>query len=260
MTDKNFQAGHRERLRQRYESGGIDAFADYEVLELLLTYAIPRSDTKPAAHELVERYGSLEDALAAPRQELERVEGIGPNSAFLLSFIGDITRRCELAKGQKKLRVLSNPDAVAAYAVALMRNEKAEAVYCIMLDSHFRLIRHETLARGDAQSAQIVPRDIVELVLRYGAAYVVLLHNHPGGSLEPSAADILATQTIATLLNQIGVRLLDHYIVAQDRIVGILNERVFDADEPECAAAESNDLSDQEKLAQLRALTRRRRL
>lgn len=209
-------AGHRERLRGRFVETDLEGYAPHEVLELLLTYAIPRRDTNPIAHALLRRFGSLHKVLEAPVEELEKVEGIGENAAVLIRLVLPLMRHYVASCAEEKA-TLSAPDACKAYARGLLLGERVEHVEAVALDSRNRVIGRERVASGDEGEAAVSMRRVMAFLLRAGAAQAVICHNHPDGEAEPSDADIAWTQQVRTLLGAVNIYLLDHIIIAGGR-------------------------------------------
>jgi len=205
--------GHRERLKDRFLSEGIDSFNQHQVLEMLLFFTIPRKDTNPLAHELMERYGSLSGVLEADPSDLAKVPGIGRNTAMLLSFIPSLCRRYMNDKWRDKPQLSSSAKA-GAYAESLFHGRQYEAFYVICLDAQNRVNYAALVHEGTIDSAAVYPRLIVETALRHQASSIILAHNHPGGSLQPSAADLDATKKIISACDAISIRVMDHIIVA----------------------------------------------
>ena len=208
--------GHRERLRERYSNNGVGAFTEHELLELLLTYAIPRRNTNELAHRLIDRFGSLHAVLSAEVAELTNIEGIGERAAVFLRLVGDSAALNAEAVGRQRqrMRILSPADA-AAYALDLMRNERYESVYVVSLDKNMRLLHAERLMTGSLNEAPLYPRRVVESALMHRAASILLLHNHPSGDPTPSQADAEATEAVQKALNSIDIRLYDHLVVGE---------------------------------------------
>ena len=208
--------GHRERLRERYSNNGVGAFTEHELLELLLTYTIPRRNTNELAHRLIGRFGSLHAVLSAEVAELTNIEGIGERAAVFLRLVGDSAAFYAEAGGRQKqrMRILSPADA-AAYALDLMRNERYESVYVVSLDKSMRLLHAERLMTGSLSEAPLYPRRVVESALMHRAGSVLLLHNHPSGDPTPSQADAEATEAVQKALNSIDIRLYDHLVVGE---------------------------------------------
>lgn len=210
--------GHREKMRQRFLKGGLDSFADHEALELLLYYAIPRRDTNPIAHALMERYGSLAAVLAAPVDDLKKVEGIGESAAVLLKLVPQMTRKAQLAAME---RVLNTSEKAGAFLLELFADQNHEVVYVLCLDRKGKLITYKRLGEGGISSAGLDIRKLVECAILSSASAVVLAHNHPSGIALPSNDDFAATDRAREALKNIDVQLADHIIVADGDFVSL---------------------------------------
>ena len=212
--------GHREKMRQRFMTGGLDAFADHEILELLLYYAIPRRDTNPIAHALMERYGSLPAVLAAPMEDLKRTEGIGESAAVLLHLVSQVCRRARLAQVGED-QVLNSSERAGAYLLECFDGESREVIYQLCLDRKGKLLACKRLGEGSVASADLDVRRLVENAILTGASAVILAHNHPSGVALPSDGDYTATMRVRAALNAIGIELADHIIVADGDFVSM---------------------------------------
>ncbi len=212
--------GHREKMRQRFMTGGLDAFADHEILELLLYYAIPRRDTNPIAHALMERYGSLPAVLAAPMEDLKRTEGIGESAAVLLHLVPQVCRRARLAQVGED-QVLNSSERAGAYLLECFDGESREVIYQMCLDRKGKLLACKRLGEGSVASADLDVRRLVENAILTGASAVILAHNHPSGVALPSDGDYTATMRVRAALNAIGIELADHIIVADGDFVSM---------------------------------------
>ena len=211
--------GHREKMRRRYLETGLEGFADHEALELLLYYAIPRRDTNPIAHALMERYGSLSAVLNAPVEDLRKVEGIGESAAILLTLVPRISRQARLADAAQET-VIGSTQRAGAYLLERFSGETRELVYLMCLDRKGKLLACKRLADGDVASAGLNIRK-VETVLLSSASAAILAHNHPSGVALPSPADRAATRQVQEALRTVGVELLDHIIVADRDFVSM---------------------------------------
>ena len=212
--------GHREKMRQRFLKSGLDAFADHEALELLLYYAIPRRDTNPIAHALMERYGSLSAVLAAPVEDLKKVEGVGESAAILLKLAPQLYRKAKMSDAEQET-ILSSVERVGAYLLERFAGEKNEVVYQLCLDRKGKLLACKKLGEGGVTSADLDIRRLVENALLTGASAVVLAHNHPSGVALPSRDDYAATDRAKTALAVVDVALIDHIIVADGDFVSM---------------------------------------
>ncbi|HOQ01763.1 MAG TPA: DNA repair protein RadC [Acetivibrio clariflavus] len=208
--------GHRKRLKMRFLKEGLDSFEPHQVLELLLFYSIPRKDTNELAHKLLERYGSLSGVFDADIKDIVKIQGIGENTAFLLNLIPHLARKYYNDKWGPKPELNSSSKA-GNYAISLFAGRNYEAFYIICLDAQNRVNYSELVHEGTINEAPVYPRLLVEAAIRHKANSVILAHNHPGGTLTPSRADIEATKTICTALESISIKVIDHIIVCGDK-------------------------------------------
>jgi DNA repair protein RadC len=208
--------GHRDRLRNRFLAEGLDNFNQHQILELLLFYTIPRRDTNPIAHNLIKQYGSLPAVLEAGYENLTKVSGLSHNTAVFLTLLPELCRRYLKEKWGDK-PVLNSSEKAGKYAVTLFHGRQYEVFYAICMDSQNRVNYADLVHEGTIDSAPVYPRVIIESALRHKATGIILAHNHPGGSLKPSSADIDATKKIKAACETISVRVVDHIIVAGDQ-------------------------------------------
>jgi len=223
-ADEAIHRGHRDRMRRRALEEGLDGFADHEVLELLLFAVLPRVNTNPVAHRLLARFGSLSAVLEADPADLATVPGIGRNGARFLTTLPHVARRYMHDRVRRTNPRLSDPDTVAAYVMPLMAGRAEEVVYLLCLDAQCRVRFPALVASGTVVEAHVHPRQAVETALRHRAASAILAHNHPAGEATPSGADHRMTRRIAEALGSVGVPLLDHVIVAGERVFSFEKE------------------------------------
>lgn len=222
----DYKSGHRNRIKAKYLENSANLVYDYEVLELLLTYAIPRKDVKPIAKELLSRFGSLDKVLSASREQLCSVNGIGENSAILIKLVRDINSRCAKSRNDK-VKQLSTEQEAKEYFENILASESKELFLLASLDNSGRIIACHTIASGDINHIDINPRNIVETVLLDNAARVVIAHNHPFGTQEPSVNDIDFTLNVRNILSSVNVRLTDHIIVGEGGSLSMRGDRRF---------------------------------
>lgn len=212
--------GHRERMKNRFCENGLGGFDDHNILELLLFYALPRKDTNLVAHSLLEAFGSLAEVLEAPEEELMKIEGIGENAATLLRLIPEVSRRYLMDKN-KFGNVLDSTKKAGEYLVARYMYERDEVVYAICLDSKKQVICCKEMSRGVANSTVVSIRKIIELALAKNATGIIISHNHVCGLALPSRDDEMTTKQIRDALSSVGIRLVDHIIVAGDDFISM---------------------------------------
>ena len=205
--------GHRDRMRRRFLANGLNGFADHEVLELLLYYAIPRGDVNPLAHALADRFGSLSGVLAAPAELLAQVEGVGERTAMLLRLVPQIAQMARLADMEREV-ALNTREKIGDYLLELFSRERNEAVYQVCLDGKGKLLACRRLGEGSASAVNLDVRKIVQNAIVFCACSVILAHNHPSGVALPSQEDHTATLRVKEALASIDVKLEDHIIVA----------------------------------------------
>jgi len=212
----SYLEGHRQRLRGRFNASGLGAFEDHEVLELLLTYAIPRKDVKPIGRALLDRFGSLSNALDAATVDLTSVEGVGENGATLLHLMPALTRRYLRDRWGHKPQLATRED-IARFTVDELATANNEVFLLLILTHENHVLRALPLHEGTITSAPVYPRLVVEAALRHHAAKVVFAHNHPGGVAQPSDEDVQVTRTLCDVLAVLGIPVVDHVIVAGPR-------------------------------------------
>lgn len=217
--------GHRKKMRARFLETGLDAFADHEALELLLYYAIPRKDTNGIAHELMNRYGTLEAVLSAPVEDLMRVEGIGEQAAVLLKLVPKVVQKARLSAN--KDTILNSTERAGSFLLERFRGEKNEVIYQLCLDKKGKLLSCRRLNEGGADSSELNLRRLVENALLASASAVILSHNHPSGIALPSTEDYVTTERVQEALRVVGVTLVDHIIVADDDFVSMADSGIL---------------------------------
>lgn len=220
--------GHRSRLRQRLELEPL-AVADYELLELLLGYGLPRKDTKPLAKELLHRFASLRGALDARPEELLAVPGFGPGLMHLWRVLREtLARYTESPVRQRE--IAADPESIARMAQARLAGRTDEEVWIALLTQANALISWERLRQGSVDHVPLMPRDVLALALQRKASGIILVHNHPGGSATPSQPDITLTEIVRQQALPLGLRLLDHIIVTEGECYSILQNRFLRSD------------------------------
>lgn len=212
--------GHRQRLKALYEKEGLDNFSEVQVLELLLFYCIPRQDTNPIAHRLLDRFGRLSQVLEAPVAELERVEGMGRHSALFLHMVTEVGRYYLINRAMEH-KILATTEACGRFLVPYFHGRRNETVFLLCLDAKCKLLCCKEIGEGSVNSAGVPIRRIVETALASNATTVVLAHNHPSGLALPSSEDVQTTRRLAAALDTVELILADHIIVADDDFVSL---------------------------------------
>ncbi len=211
--------GHRKRLRERFNRDP-ESLLDYELLELLLFYCHPRKDTKPLAKEMLHRCGSLKGIFLAPEEKIKEIPGAGEATALFFKAIREFFSRTEREELFSR-RGLRSPLEVFNAFYPRIGPEKKESFWVVLLDTKNRPISIEKICEGTVDRATVYPREVFEKALTKGACGIILLHNHPGGDPSPSREDILLTREIEKIGEALGIRVLDHLVIAADSFVSL---------------------------------------
>lgn len=227
MTDRTplpaGTAGHRARLRQRL-ARDAQTVEDYEILELVLGFALTRKDTKPLAKELLRRFGSIRGVLDARPDELQAVNGFGPGLLSLWQLLRELLARYQSSPLRRREEI-ATPEAIAHLARTQLAGCPHEECWLALLNGGNFLIGWERLRQGNVSTVPILPRDVLELALLRKARGIIVVHNHPGGQARPSQPDLRLTQGLEHLAPQMGLRMVDHVIVTENDCYSILQGR-----------------------------------
>lgn len=224
-NDEPDYLGHRERLRRRFLLGGGRDMPDYELLEQLLTIAIPRRDVKPLAKELIRKFGSFAEVVNAPLEELMLVKGVKENTAAVLRIV----RECSVRSSWQSLKgtdapVISDFDAMVDYCRSAMAYQMVEEFRIIFLNSKLYVIGEEIQQRGTVDQVAIHPREVIKSAMMHGASAMILVHNHPSGIVTPSKADMEITKRIKEAAEAVSIRLFDHLIISKSSVYSFHNQ------------------------------------
>lgn len=227
---KNNAKGHRERVRKKFLENGFNGLEDYEVLELLLFYVIPRKDTKAIAKELIKKFKTLANVLKADTLELKTVNGLGDVAITFLKMMGALPEKIyeDKLKNQKLIKDDRNKITDKEVLLSFLRNkigyEDVEKFYVIYLSSSNEVIAFEESSSGTLDRNSIYPREIYKRVIMENAKSIIIAHNHPSGNTCPSKCDIDITNEIAKGLKNFGALLLEHIIITRDSYFSFLEE------------------------------------
>lgn len=219
-------AGHRERLRKRFEENGFAGFQQHEILEFILGYAIPQKDLNPVAHALINHFGSLSAVLDASVDDLKKVDGIGSYSAVFINMFPKLFRVYSELRGRKK--ALYSADDAGEFLKPKFYGLKYEIIYGIFLDSKCMILKHCILSEGNINSVPMCTRKICEIAFQTGANTLVIAHNHPSGIALPSKDDIYNTANLSKSIKDFDIMLMDHLIFADDDYISLASSRDFD--------------------------------
>ena len=212
--------GHRKRLKERFLKSGLDDFEPHNVLELVLFYSIPRKDTNPIAHRLINRFGSLSAVFDARPEELMKVEGVSESTAVFISMFPKVARRY-LEDKADATNCVGDINDIGRYLMPRFVGRTVETIMLVALDNKNKITYCGVIAEGENDRANLSKRKIVEEAIRVGATKVVLAHNHPCGFAVPSMDDVYMTEQAYLLLNSVGIELVDHLVFSEDDFVSI---------------------------------------
>jgi len=212
--EKPHYHGHRQRLRQRFLQGGAAALQDYELLELLLTYALPRADVKPLAKELLQHFGSFTHILDAPSEALMGVGGLKESSAALIRLVKACAEHY-LKEEVLDRQQISSLSALVDYCRTSMGGLADEQFRVIFLNSQNKVLAEEIVQEGTVNQTVVYPRKVLELALKHKATGLILVHNHPSGHLQPSAADLELTRSLVKASRALNLTVHDHLIISR---------------------------------------------
>ena len=211
--------GHRQRLKERFKLGNGADMADYEMLELLLTLAIPRKDTKPLAKALIKEFGSFAEVLSAADDKLMAFSGLKENTILVFKLVREAALRMTWQKlSEQEAPVMTSYDAVVDYCRAASGYKDREEFRIIFLNAKNRIVAEEVQQRGSINSVAIHPREVMRSAVMKGATAIIMVHNHPSGDVTPSRADIEVTKKIYEALATTDIRLIDHFIVSKNLV------------------------------------------
>lgn len=222
MADYDHQ-GHRERLKNRFlNEGGFENFEEHNILELLLFYTIPRKDTNELAHRILDRFGSLSAVFDAPLEELTKVDGVSKNTACLFKAIVPAARAYSKSKYVTPPS-MSNFAEASEYLLGKYLGVTEEMFAVVSLDNRNAILSFDVVAKGAIDNVNIDTRKMVNMLINNKATSAMLVHNHPSGFAVPSQADLSQTRELVETLYRVGIRVVDHIIVAENRCVSLRN-------------------------------------
>ena len=218
--EKSIHSGHRQRQKTKFLRSGLDNFTDVEVLELLLYYAVPRQDTNPMAHRLLDVFGGISAVFDASVEDLMKRGGLSENTAILIKLVPEAARHYQIERA-KVGKILDTTQKYGDYLVPYFFGATDEVVYLLGLDAKCKVLSCVRLFTGSVNFATLSIRRIVECAINMKATSVILAHNHPSGIAVPSKEDIRTTSSVSHALSLVGVTLRDHIVVADGDFVSL---------------------------------------
>jgi DNA repair protein RadC len=213
-TEKEIHNGRRAKLRELFAKSGLESFNDTQVLEYALGFCVPRQDTNPTAHRLINKFGSLAAVIDAHPDKLKEIIGVGEQSAYFISFLGELLHYYHINKA-KDMKITSPNDA-AAYFKDVMPTYTTEQFVMVCLGLSGNVLIRDNTTSNDISKVDINVRELVDIALRVKTTAVVIAHNHPTDDPTPSDTDTLLTRQIITVFDALGIKVLDHIIFAKN--------------------------------------------
>lgn len=218
---ENLHAGHRKRIKEQILLGQINENSPkHTLLEALLFYSVPRRDTNPIAHRLINRFGNVTGALCAPEEELLKIDGVTENTVALFKLYASISR-CSAIEKTDDTDVLKSADEIGQYIHSRYTMKSGEWASLLCIKPNGSVLRFEFIGEGDISTVGISTRRILEIAVKSSATIVILAHNHPSGIALPSAIDVEITKGLVQSLRQVGISLVDHIIVTENDYVSM---------------------------------------
>ena len=227
MSPKS-QKGHRGRLRDKFIKSGVSGFHDYEIIELLLTLGTPRKDCKQQAKEAIRKLKTLRGVLEASTDELQDIKGIGPHNVFGIKLFQEISERYLKERIIGKKIQLKSSKKVHDYLFQSMQKDKKEIFKVMFLDGKNKLIEAEDLFEGSLTSSVVYPREIMKKAIKYDAANLIFVHNHPSGDPDPSPSDKDITKELLFAGNLMQIKVLDHIIIGDNKYFSFADEGLIE--------------------------------
>jgi DNA repair protein RadC len=218
--------GHRQRMKTKFIEHGIKSFTDYEILELLLYYTIPRIDTNVIAHDLITKFGSFSAVFDADIEELCTIKHITHNSATLIKLIPQFAKEYFLRNPQKVK--MDNINQVSNFFINQFLYEKEELLKVACLNDVLEITSCNTILKGSPSQIPVDIRKIIEYTYKNKADKIILAHNHPNSDETPSNEDVQNTNYINHILENVGIKLVDHIIVSNNKVYSMkLNDKLI---------------------------------
>lgn len=219
--------GHRQRLKNRAKTLGLENMPYHEVLELILTYTIPYKDVNPLAHELIERFGSLAGVLDAGYEQLIKIDGVGKETAMFLTFLPEMFNKYRASRNMETT-ILSTTSSCLRYFRSIAQVKRIEEFFVFCLDSRQKLIKTVKIASGQASSVSFDVSKFSESIVAEGIMSIIIMHIHPNGNVLPTKADLIATKRLIAICCIMGIKVEDHIIVSEEEYFSFKSNLMFD--------------------------------
>ena len=203
-------------MKKAFLENGIDIFNEHQILEMLLFFSKPQGDTNPAAHRLIDTFGSLKNVLEADHGELCKVDGVGEHTAVLIGFVRELAKKYAVITSLAPDVPIVDTEVLRGYFESLFLGMKNEEIHALLLDNDLHIVKSRRIIDGSPERVQISARSVADFVIKNDCSRVVLAHNHPNGIGMPSRTDVEVTAALVYLLSELDIILCDHIIVGKD--------------------------------------------
>ena len=215
-SNTDLHTNHRKRLLDTISQIGFENVNEYVALEFILTYIIPRKDTNPLAHLLINEFGSVPAVLDATVEQLKNIDGLNERSAKLITMIPQIVNRYCFEREENKKYLTTYKD-IADFYTKFMQNKSSEEFYLTCLDDKYKILNHKKIAQGELTSINLRPQDVASMIVNTkNTTKIIISHCHPDGLCSPSNTDMISTNKIIDISKLLGVKFVDHIIVGKD--------------------------------------------
>ncbi len=214
MDKTELHKDHRKRMRDRFKNGGISAFEEHEILEMMLFYALPRCNTNTIAHSLLQRFGDISGVLSAGKEELCSVDGVGESTAESLMFFGSVYM--SITERLFEDVPLNTDDKAGMYAVMIFGTVPAGSAAVLYLDGDGRIISRRWLYKGEGKLTDALCGHIISEARENGAVSLILMHDHKNEPTSPSPEDTTITDNLRSYAETAGIKKVWHVIVTDD--------------------------------------------
>ncbi len=226
QKDGNLHKGHRQRLLKKYVENGINSLEEHEILEVLLFFVFSRCNTNEIGHELIKRFGSVENVLNAPIDEISKIKGIGESSAVLLRFLGDVVD-CMNVSDNSSIK-LNSIEKIIEFCKLRFSNADKEFCHFVMLDKRNIYIACISLSGCRFSSVNVNLKSVLMKAFNVNACSAIIVHNHPNSTAAASNSDVNNTRVIAQTLGSLDIGLIDHVIIGTDGYYSMRSERLLE--------------------------------
>ena len=226
----NLHEGHRDRLRQKALENGIDSLADHEILELMLSFAVPYKDMNSIAHQLINEFGSIQNVLTRPTKELEKIIGVGKKTAQYLNCLSLFCKYYHVFDVKEKKNYISSAFQSYQFCKKLVERLDHEEFYAVCIDNDNCVKNFKKFSKGTNNETGVNLKELVQYTLNSNCNNVIICHNHPKGCEKPSANDLNITKNIYMALAFHGISLLDHIIIGeQGKYYSFSSAQIFES-------------------------------